>query len=74
MPNRRRPKKLTLWCTDQERATILQRCDDTGAGNATDAVLAALSLAHDLGLSIPDPAHPEIWTTKEDANNEDTTT
>lgn len=66
MPNRKRPKKLTLWCTDDERATILQRCDETGAGNATDAVLAALSLAHDLGLSIPDPAHPEIWITKED--------
>lgn len=74
MPNRKRPKKLTLWCTDQERATILQRCDSTGAGNATDAVLAALSLAHDVGLSIPDPAHPDIWITKEGNNNGDTTT
>lgn len=69
MPQRKRPKKITLWCTHDERATIMRQCGETGAGNATDAILAALSLANDLGLSIPDPARPDAWTIKGDESN-----
>lgn len=60
--NRKRPERLALRCNATEKADMQRMIDATGAGTATDAVIAALELATALGLNVPDPAAPHDWT------------
>ena len=68
--NRKRPERLALRCDAAEKADIQRMIDATGAGTATDAVIAALELATALGLNVPDPAAPHDWTVADAATAE----